>query len=403
MADFHPFAEPYLLDPYPTFERLREEAPVLYDPELDYWVVSRYDDVKAVLKDAERYSNQITLAPLNSFSDETNRILEEGGYRARSAMVGTDPPYHTKARKLMNQAFTPRRVNELEPWIRHLVESRLAGLPSKGSMDLVRNLTDELPALVLFKLFGVPDDDVGLVKLGAEHRLLLVWGRPSPEQQAELARGLLVFWQHSERMVERRLREPADDLTSDLIRIRNGNDEVLTLQEIASLIFGLLFAGHETTTAFITNAVRQLLGRGTAWRDLATAPAGLPAAIEELLRLDSSVIAWRRLALQETTIGGVTVPLGARILLLLGSANHDDARFACPHQLDLDRPNVRDHIAFGFGIHYCLGAALARLETKVALECLMERFPALSLLPGQRLSFHANVAFRGPRELWVQW
>jgi len=403
MAAIHPFAEPYLRDPYPTFERLREEAPVFYDPELDYWVVSRYEDVKAVLKDSERFSNQITLAPLHPFTEETDRILEQGGYRARPAMVGTDPPYHTKVRKLMNQAFTPRRVSELEPWIRRLAESRLADLPPNGSMDLVRGLTYELPALVLFKLFGVPEDDVGLVKLGAEHRLLLVWGRPSPEQQAELARGLLVFWEHSERLVERRLREPADDLTSDLIRIRNGDDEVLTLQEIASLIFGLLFAGHETTTAFITNAVHQLLVRGPAWRDLAAAPDGLPAAIEELLRLDSSVIAWRRLALQETAIGGVTVPQGARILLLLGSANHDDARFACPHQLDVDRPNVRDHIAFGFGIHYCLGAALARLETKVALECLMERFPALSLVPGQRLSFHANVAFRGPRELWVQW
>jgi hypothetical protein len=269
-------------------------------------------------------------------------------------------------------------------------------------MDLVRDLTYELPALVLFLLLGVPDEDVGLVKVGADHRLLLVWGRPTPEHQVELARGLVTFWHHSERLVERRLRDPGDDLTSDLLRIRGGDDSVLTLGEIASLIFGLLFAGHETTTAFITNCVRQLLERG-AWEDVVRHPESIPAMVEELLRLDSSVIGWRRLVVRDTTIAGMAVPAGARVLLLLGAANHDESRFADPGELDPRRSNLRDHLAFGFGIHYCLGAALARLETKVVLECLAARLPSLQLVSDQPLSFHPNVAFRGPRSLAVQW
>ncbi len=402
MLDFDPFSEVYLRDPYRFFEGYRTTAPVFYSEDLDYWVVSRYDDVKRILRDPETFSNQITLNPVHPLSAEVSRILEEGGYRARPAMVGTDPPYHTRARKLMSQAFTPRRVSELEPRIRRLAEQRLAQLLPLGRMDLVPDLTYELPALVLFMLLGAPDEDVGLVKVGADHRLLLVWGRPTADSQAELARGLLSFWQHSERLVERRLRDPGDDLTSELIRIRAGDDGILTLQEIASLVFGLLFAGHETTTAFITNAVRQLLERD-AWRDMVRSPGSIPAAVEELLRLDSSVIGWRRLVTRDTEIAGVAIPSGARLLFLLGAANHDESRFACPRELDIDRPNVKDHLAFGFGIHYCLGAALARLEAKVVLECLAQRLPALRLVADQELSFHPNIAFRGPRSLLVEW
>jgi cytochrome P450 len=399
---FDPFSGAYLTDPYPFFEQYRAEAPVFYSQELDYWVVSRYDDVKRILRDSDTFSNQITLSPVQPFSDEVIRILEEGGYRAQAAMVGIDPPHHTRARKLMNLAFTPARISQLEPTIHRLVEERIDPLPSTGRIELVRTLTYELPALVLFRMLGVPEDDVDLVKAGAQHRLLLVWGRPGPEQQAELARGILAFWRHSEQLVERLARNPGDDLTSELIRIRGGDDGVLTLQEIASLIFGLLFAGHETTTAFITNSVRQLLTQGDLWRYLAARPERIPAAVEELLRLDSSVIAWRRLVVRDTTIGEHAVPPGARVLLLLGSANHDESRFECPAHLDLDRPNPRDHLAFGFGIHYCLGAALARLETKVALECLIRRFPTLRLASDQELAFLPNVSFRGPRELWVE-
>jgi cytochrome P450 len=402
MLDFDPFSAVFLHDPYEFFARYRRDAPVFHSEDLDYWVVSRYDDVKRVLRDPDTFSNQITLNPIAPWSAEVQRVLEDGGYRARPAMVGTDPPYHTRARKLMSQVFTPRRVSELEPRIRRLANERLDALQPLGRMDLVRDLTYELPALVLFLLLGVPDEDVGLVKVGADHRLLLVWGRPTAEHQIELARGLVTFWHHSERLVERRLRDPGDDLTSELLRIRGGDDSVLTLGEIASLIFGLLFAGHETTTAFITNCVRQLLERGR-WDDVVRHPESIPAMVEELLRLDSSVIGWRRLALRDTTIAGVSIPAGARLLLLLGAANHDESHFADPGELDPHRANLRDHLAFGFGIHYCLGAALARAETKVVLECLAERLPSLRLVPDQPLSFHPNVAFRGPRSLAIEW
>ncbi|MEO8450479.1 MAG: cytochrome P450 [Gemmatimonadota bacterium] len=403
MPDFKPFSEAYLDDPYAYFERYGAEAPVFYDPELDHWVVSRYDDIKKILKDSETFSNRTTLDPVHPFSPEVIRILHEGGYKARPTMVGVDAPLHTRGRKFMNLAFTPRRVSELEPKIRGLVNERLGRLAPAGRMDLVESLTYELPALALFSMLGVPDEDVAIVKTGAQHRLLLIWGRPDPEEQAELARGLVAFWQHTERLVERRLRDPGDDLTSELIRLRAGDDSIVSLEEIASLIFGLLFAGHETTTAFITNAVRRLLDDGDAWRAVAANPGSLPAVVEELLRADTSGIVWRRLATRDAAVGGVAIPSGSRVLILLGSANHDESKFKCPHQLDFDRPNVKDHLSFGFGIHYCLGASLARLETRVVLECLATRLPSLRLAADRKLEFLPNLSFRGPRELWVEW
>jgi cytochrome P450 len=202
--------------------------------------------------------------------------------------------------------------------------------------------------------------------------------------------------------VARRLEEPGDDLTSELLRIRAGDDSVLTLAQIESLVFGLLFAGHETTTAFITNVVRRLIVEGL-WSELAGQLERVPGVVEELLRLDSSVIAWRRITTRDTELGGARIPAGGRVHLLLGSANHDETRFECPSRLDPDRANVRDHLAFGFGIHYCLGAALARLETRVAVECLLARFPALALADDAEPEYFPNVTFRGPRELWVAW
>jgi cytochrome P450 len=252
-------------------------------------------------------------------------------------------------------------------------------------------------------LLGVPDEDVPLVKSGSQHRLLLVWGKPTAAQQVELAKGLVTFWRHSQQVVQRRLAEPGDDLTSELIRIRAGDDRILALREIASLIFGLLFAGHETTTTFLTNAVRQLLMREGAWQELTQDPTRIAAAVEELLRLDTSGIAWRRLVVRDSVVGGVAIGAGSRLLLLLGSANHDETKFSCPHQLDPGRPNARDHLSFGFGIHYCLGAALARLESRVVLGCLADRLPTLRLAAGQQPVFLPNLTFRGPQELWVEW
>jgi cytochrome P450 len=230
-----------------------------------------------------------------------------------------------------------------------------------------------------------------------------MWGRPNEAEQVRLAQGMAAFWCYAETLVVRRAEHPRDDFTSDLLLARAGDLAALSRTEVTQIVYELLFAGHETTTGLIGNALRQLLTHRHAWEEICRDPALIPNAVEEVLRFDSSVIAWRRRTTQAVQIGGVPVPAGANLLLLLGSANRDPAVFADPERFDIHRPNAREHLSLGQGAHYCLGAPLARLEARVVLEELSARLPGLRLAPGQTPRFQPNTTFRGPLSLLVEW
>jgi len=401
--EFYPFMSPYLDNPYPFFARARSEEPVFYNPDLDCWVISRYEDIKTILRDPATFSADIVTTPLQPFSADVLHMLREGGYRSTPVLSNTDPPAHTRMRQSVALAFTPRRVAVLEPYIRQLVQAHIDRFIQEGRADLVHQFTYDIPALVMFRLLGIPDEDVPVVKMGAEHRLLLMWGKPAPAEQARLARGLVAFWQYSAGLVAQRLRQPQDDLTSDLIRVRNGDDAVLTVPEIESIVFSLLMAGHEPTTNLLSNGLRQLLAHREVWQALCQHPVRIPNAVEELLRFDTSAVAWHRRTTRPVDMGEVGIPAGARLLLLLGSANHDEAHFPAPEQLDIHRANAKEHLSFGFGIHYCLGAPLAKLEMYIALELLTTRLPGMRLVESQAFEFLPNTTVRGPQHLWVEW
>jgi cytochrome P450 len=291
----------------------------------------------------------------------------------------------------------------MEPFVRELtarfVEERL----SSGRADLIRDLAWDLPALVIFRVLGIPDEDVARVKAGAASRLLLMWGRPEEDEQVRLARGMAAFWRYAESLVASRAEQPRDDFTSDLLPARDGDSPALNHQEVTTIVYALLFAGHETTTGLIGNAMRRLLAARHAWEEICRDPSLIPNAIEEALRFDTSVIAWRRQTTQAFKIGGVPVPVDADLLLLLGSANRDPAVFEDPDRFDIHRRNAKEHLSFGQGVHYCLGAPLARLEARVVLEELSARLPSLRLVSGQTLRFQPNTSFRGPLSLLVEW
>jgi cytochrome P450 len=195
-----------------------------------------------------------------------------------------------------------------------------------------------------------------------------------------------------------------DDYTSDLLRIREEDEDALSLEEVTSIIYSLTFAGHETTTNLIANGLRQLLTRREAWNELREDPDLIENAVEEMLRFDTSVPAWRRMATRPIEISGVEVPEEARLLLLLASANRDEEQFDEPDVFDIHRENAGKHLAFSQGIHYCLGAPLARLEAGIAFKLLTARMPDLRLAPeDQTMEFDPNISFRGPKELWVEW
>lgn len=401
--EFDPFAPAFLADPYPWFARYREEHPVFYAPELDYWVISRYHDVRTALRDSTNYSAANSLIPVQPPCPRASATLRDGGFRSVPALTNADPPAHTRVRRIANAGFTPRLVAGYEGFIRdltaRLIEQRLRG----GYADIVRELTWELPALVILRLLGVPEDDVLRVKAWAGNRLLFLFGRQDEEQQVAVAERMASFWRYTEHLAAGRRERPGDDYTSALVHALDADGLPLTEQEAATVLFGLLLAGHETTTNLLTNGLRRLLEQRAAWEQLCAAPALIPNAVEEILRYDPATTIWRRRTKVATEVQGVEIPAEGNLLLLLAAANRDPAVFDEPNRFDIRRWNAGDHLSFGSGNHFCLGAPLARLEARVVFEELTRRLPSLRLVPDQPLSFHPNIAFCGPRSLEVEW
>jgi cytochrome P450 len=397
---FDPFDPGHLADPYPVFAQLRDEAPVLYEPDLDHWVVTRYQDVRAVLADPATYSARNAVSPLVRLTDEQVRLLRQEGF-ATHILVNLDPPEHGRARRATGRAFIPRRLTGLAPVIRTLVERHVDRFPPGGPADVVSGLAYELPAEVLCVLLGIPEADVPQIKAWGEDRMQLIWGRPVADEQQGLVQTTVDFWRYCRQLVEARQADPGDDLISELLA--DESTEQLSPFEVATVVFGLLFAGHETTTNLLGNAVHRLVGVPGLWERLVAGPALMAAAVEEILRLETSVPVWRRVTTRPVELGGQSLPAGARLLIALGSANRDGDVFERPDEIDLNRRNAREHLSFGFGIHFCLGATLARMEVRTALEVLAERLPGLRLTEGQELDFRPNLSFRGPTHLLVEW
>ena len=402
-SGFDLFHEPQLSDPYPFFRLAREQAPIFYAEDIDHWVVSRYEDVKQVLRDYENYSARNTIAPIHPLCEAAQRALRDGGWNMVPALGNADRPQHTRTRLNVVKAFTPGRIADLEPYVRAVVNQAVDEFHRKGRADLMAEFIFDLPALVILKMLGFPDEQAPAIKEGAKNRILFVWGRPGAEEQVKLAAGLASFFRLCRQLVDERLARPADDLTSELLRVRDGNDEILSLNTIASILFAFFTAGHETTSSLLGNGVMQLLKHEDAWHRIATEPDLIPNAVEEILRYDSSVISWRRRAKREMKIAGVAIPEGAQVLLLLGSANRDDGVFENAEELDIERNNASQHLSFGSGIHRCLGAALAQMEARVTLEILSRRLPTMRLSSGQRIDYLPNICFHGPREIHVEW
>ena len=383
------------------YARARDEEPVFYAPEIGYWVVTRHADIVSVFRDPERFSASNALTPITALPDDVVAILREGRFTVQPVQVNSDPPVHGRIRALVGQYLNAKRYLTLEAPIRALVESYADRLEGKDQADVVAEMTYELPARVIFLLLGISDADTADIKRWADKRLLLTWGQLTAEDQADAAREMLDYWDYCKRLVDARMMSPRDDYPSRLLELRGGDDSTLSLNEVYCLVFGILLAGHETTTNASTNIVNALLTHRDQWRRLVDDPSLIPNAVEEGLRYATSVVNWRRVAREEVVIGGVRVPEGANLLLALASAGRDKTLFEEPDTLQVDRQNARQHIAFGHGIHFCIGAALARLQLKIILETLTRRFPDMTLVEDQRLDWVRTISFRGPLALHV--
>lgn len=401
-ANFDPLSPAFLADPFAVLDSLPRETSVFYAPSIDYYVVTRYADIEAVFLDHETYSAASAQLPLVQLLPEAAQILLAGGHKPQPSMVSLDPPAHTRLRSPTARAFTPRRVAEMEPRIRVTVDQLLDAIDPSMPFDLVSTLTFPLPATIIFSFVGIPERDWPQLKEWCGHRASLAWGRPTPTEQVHHAKKMAAYRRYLREFVATKAHADGDDFAGALLAIHEEDPDALTHEEITSILYSLTFAGHETTNYLIGNVMRRLLEEPGRWDAVAADPYLITGAVNETLRYDTSVPVWRRVTKRPVRLGGVDLPQGAKLFLWLAAAGRDDSVFLEPETFDLQRANATKTLAFGKGIHYCLGAALGKLEAQIALEALTRRFPRLRLVEGQTLSFHPNISFRGPEALWVR-
>jgi len=382
-----------------VLDRAREEQPVFYAPEFDLWVVTRYDDVLAVVKDHDTFSSAGALkSSPEPFPPEVEAVLAEG-WPAMPYIIEIDPPLHDRIRGLVTRAFTPKRIAELEPRIQAIATEFVDELAPLGRADVIEKVAWPLPLRVLGELLGFPREDLAqLHEWGTDWLLLQQPG--TVEERVRHAHGLVALQRYMFAALEEREREPRDDLLGALMAARAESDDPLPLDAVAGLPLDLVVAGHVTVTRAIGSALA-LVFRHPALGEHLLDPELAPLAIEEILRLESPAQGLFRVTTRATELGGVELPEGARVMAHFGSANRDERVFADAGRVDPERDGLARHLAFGKGIHFCIGAPLARLELRIVLPLLLRRLPGLR--PVGDMAREPVFFARGFQRLVIEW
>jgi cytochrome P450 len=394
MTSFNPMDPEFLADPYPTYHRLRTEDPVHLSP-LDFWVLTRYEDVVAVLRDP-----RFVKEPLAAFIAARFGVAVPAGMGL--SMLDRDPPDHTRLRSLVSKAFTPRVVEGLRPRIQRMVDDLITRAERAGSMDLIEEFAYPIPVSVICEMLGVPIEDHerfkgwGLDIARGLDSVLLPPESDIPRRSGAARRALSDYFRV---LIAERRAAPRGDLLSALIAAEEAGDK-LSEDELIATCNLLLIAGHETTVNLIGNGTLALLRHPAELRRLREHPELIGSTVEELLRYDGPVQRTARIPSIDVTIGGRTIPKGAMVMPFIGAADRDPAPFPSPDRLDLARADNR-HIAFGLGIHFCLGAPLARVEGQIAIGTLVRRLPKLALDVAQP-EYRQSLTLRGLKALPVR-
>ncbi|MGH9138673.1 MAG: cytochrome P450, partial [Acidimicrobiales bacterium] len=404
-ATFDLLAPDVLADPYPHYARLRDAGPVHYLADVDLWVVTRYDDVQAVLRDHERYSSDLRRLTKDLAANPFNPTMKvpralrrfSGRLPWPRVLLTSDPPAHTVLRRKISKAFTPRMIGLWEPRVRGIAErlaTEMVRAGETGSVDLVRDFAAPLPSTVIAELMGIPSDRQDDFRTWSDNLVNALTAGGSVAKMVPSAIRIELFFA---RVVRQRRKQPGDDLISLLMT--GDKDTRLTFRELVTFCILLLAAGNETTSNLVANAVLALFAHPDAQRLLEADPSRAAALVEETLRYDSPAQGLLRVTTTDVAIGGTTVPPGSKVLPLVGSANRDPDHWPDPDRFSLDRdPN--DHLSFGTGIHFCIGNQLARLEARVALETLFRHYRGLQ--PAGAPERITSPVLRGVRSLPVR-
>jgi cytochrome P450 len=398
---YEPLDPQFLADPYPTYARLREHAPVCRAPAFGFFVVSRYRDVLDVLRRPELFSSAAMAAAVTrprAFAPAGEEDAHDAAWNAGEgvSIVGTDGARHARLRGVVNRGFTPGRIAALAPRVQRIAEGLAAPLLDAGSCEFVRDFAIPLPVAVIAEMLGIDPERRADFERWSGAAVQGVFEPLDEAQQKDVGEQLAAMGDYFDRVIDERRRRPGDDLMSVLIRAEAEHGS-LTPLELQIFVFTLLVAGVVTTAHLLANAMRALVAHPAELAKLATAPALVPGLVEEALRYDAPVQLLWRTATREVVLSGATLPRDATVGLLFGSANRDEAVFPEPDRFDVTRA-PRDHLAFGHGVHYCLGAALARLEARLALDALLPRMREPEVV-GEPPPNLRSLVFRGPVRL----
>jgi cytochrome P450 len=392
------FAPETRRDPHPLYHQLRAEQPIAPLPEGDGWILTRWADCEAVLRDP-RWSSAPEHRPQDSQAGPS--ISVEAGEVGIKTLLFLDPPDHTRLRRLVSKAFTPRRIEQLRGHVADIMDGLLADVKPGEPFDVISTFAYPLPLIVICELMGVPVEDRHQFEGWSSDATRLLDGDIDEETFNKGIVATMYFLNYFNGLFEQRRAEPRDDLLSGLLAVEESGD-VLSEEELRSIVLLLFLAGHETTVNLIGNGLFALMQHRDQWERLCADPDGLKAsAVEEMLRYDGPVHVTGRTATEDLEVNGHPFPKQSQVVTLLAAANRDPERFPDPDRLDIGRED-NQHLTFSHGIHYCLGAALARLEGQVVFSTLAQRYPEMKLaVPVDEVEYREHFVLRGLKALPV--
>jgi cytochrome P450 len=408
LEGFNPFSDAVQQCPHQYYRAMQDEAPVFRVPGTDLFMVTRHEMITPILRDTQTFSSRFGSAgdvPRGEVVDRIKAVIATGWPQVPT-MLTIDPPYHTRYRGTVAPYFTPKRIGELRAPVEAIVDRLLDGLPD-GPFDFVPAFAIPLPVEVIAHVLNVPADRMDDFKRWSDDSIANIGSVISDDRRVEAFQGIVEFQHYFAEQLEQRRTEPCGDLMSDLVQAQIDTDPAadgtpgerrpLDMAEMLSILQQLLVAGNETTTKALTEGVMLLARHPEVWSQLQADPAGMaPLVTEEVLRLATPTQGMFRLVTRDTELGGIAIPKGARVIVVYSGANRDPLVWGDdPDRFDPSRPNLKEHLAFGKGIHFCLGAPLSRLEMQVAFERIARRLERIELLDGNEFRYHPSFVLRG--------
>jgi cytochrome P450 len=390
-------------DPRPFYACTRREEPVFWSESLGVWVVTSYENVCTIAKDAARFSSSVAFKPGPDADPLPPAVLAElmKGFPPLMTLVTTDPPVHTQQRALVTRAISRRRPTAFEPLIREIAQELVDAFAANGRVELVKAFSGALPGHFIVELLGLPRDDFAQIDRWMSDGAEISAGQKPEKQLVEHARGVIAYQRYLAAAIEERRARPRDDALTDIVTGAAALDPPLGMPELVNIVRQVNLAGYETTAGLLAAAAFELAQNPELFAAARKAPSIIPSIVEEALRVASPVHTMYRTATEDVELGGVQIRKGDSVQIVYLSANHDEQRFEEPDRFDIRR--TTPHVAFGTGIHFCLGAPFARLEGRIALEVLTQRLPNLRLVPDQKLSYFPSATVRRLESLEVMW